>query len=127
MGDVAVADPVGDPVGHRAAALGEVEAGRAAVEDALRVVHLTVAQQVDDRPHRDPPPTEAAAWAAAGQRVDHVLQRPVVVGGGEEPRLEGARRQVDPLVEHRVEERLVGPGVLAGAPRRSRAPARRRR
>ena len=83
---------------------------RAAVEDALRVVHLAVAQQVDDRLHE-----HHRRGSAGGRRegVDHVLERAVVVGGGEEPRLEGARRQVDALVEHRVEERLEHLGVLA--------------
>ena len=39
---------LGDPLGHRAAELGEVVAGQPAVEDAVGVVHLAVAQQVDD-------------------------------------------------------------------------------
>ena len=40
---------VGDPLGHLPAEVGEVVAGAAAVEHALGVVHLAVAQQVDDR------------------------------------------------------------------------------
>ena len=36
------------------------------------------------------------------------------MGGGEEPRLEGARWQVDALVEHGVEERAEPVGALPG-------------
>ena len=49
MGDVAVLDRARDLLGHLLAQLGEVVALAAAVEDAVRVVYLPVAQQVDDR------------------------------------------------------------------------------
>lgn len=48
MGDVAAREVLGDPVGHLPAELGEVVAGTAPVEHAVRVVHLTVAHQVHD-------------------------------------------------------------------------------
>ena len=47
-----------------------------------------------------------------GQGREHVVDGLVVVGGRDEPRLEGARRQVDPLAQHRVEEPAEGAGVL---------------
>jgi hypothetical protein len=47
--DVAVPIVLGDPLGHPVAEVGEVEAVAAAVEHAVGVVHLAVAQQVDDR------------------------------------------------------------------------------
>ena len=66
--DVAVTDALGDPLGHPVAEVGEVEPVAAAVEDALGVVHLTVAQQVDDRvgglAHG-----VSYAWAAAAARA----------------------------------------------------------
>src|SRR4051812_41767966 len=45
------------------------------------------------------------------QGAHHAVQGAFVVGGGEEPRLERTRREVDALVEHGVEERRepVGP------------------
>ncbi len=49
MGDVAVLDDVGDLLGHLPPEVGEVEARAPAVEHAVGVVHLAVAQQVDDR------------------------------------------------------------------------------
>src|SRR5690606_15362011 len=57
---------VGYPLGHPATEVGQVVAGKAAVEDALGIVDLTVAQQVDHRLHADSPPASAAARAAAG-------------------------------------------------------------
>ena len=121
---------LGDPLGHLVAEVGEVEAVAAAVEDALGVVHLAVAQQVDDRCRA------SGSWvvlagpggrggAAAGQGVEHRLHGAVVVGGGEEPRLVRRRREVDAAVEHRVEERGVRRRVGARTRRRSRAPAGR--
>jgi hypothetical protein len=61
VGDVPVADPLGDALGHGLPAVGEHEPRRAPVEDPLGVVDLAVAQQVYDG-HLVPP----AAWAAAG-------------------------------------------------------------
>ena len=43
------AQPLGDPLGHLPAELGQVVAGQPAVEHPGRVVHLAVAQQVHDR------------------------------------------------------------------------------
>ena len=57
-----------------------------------------------------------------GQGVEHGLHGAVVVGGGQEPRLVRRRREVDPGVEHRVEERGVRRRVGAGRVRRSRGP-----
>ena len=48
MRDVVVAEVVGGELGHPATELGEVVAGQAAVQQPVRVVHLTVAQQVHD-------------------------------------------------------------------------------
>ena len=48
MGDVVVAEVVGGQVGHPPAERGEVVARQAAVEEAVRVVDLAVAQQVHD-------------------------------------------------------------------------------
>ena len=48
MGDVAVGQRRGDLVRHLLAEVGEVVAVAAAVEDALGVVDLAVAQEVDD-------------------------------------------------------------------------------
>ena len=48
VGDVVVAEVLGGEVGHLAAELGQVVARHPAVEQAVRVVHLTVAQQVHD-------------------------------------------------------------------------------
>ena len=59
------------PIGHPVAEVGEVEAVAAAVEDAVGVVHLAVAQQVDDRVggagHRTGLSVAAAARAASGR------------------------------------------------------------
>lgn len=48
MGDVTGGEVLGDPVGHLPAELGEVVAREPAVEDPVRVGHLTVPHQVDD-------------------------------------------------------------------------------
>jgi hypothetical protein len=61
--------------------------------------------------------TAAAARAACGQRVRDALERGVVVGGADEPRLVRRRRQVDPAREHLVEEGLVAQDVLLGGGR----------
>src|SRR6478735_590327 len=50
------------------------------------------------------------------QGIDDGGQGPVVVRRGDEPRLVRRRGQVDALVEHRVEERGVGAGVLLARP-----------
>ena len=100
----------------------------AAVEDALGVVHLAVAQQVDDRVgglahlallgvRRRPP-------GGGGQGVEHGLDGAVVVGGGQEPRLVRRRRQVDALRRAwRGRTRRTPPRRCARR-RRSRGPAR---
>ena len=49
MHDVAVLHGLGHPLGHRPTELGEVVARPAAVEHALGVVHLAVAEEMDDR------------------------------------------------------------------------------
>ncbi len=59
-------DRVGDALRHLPAELGEVEPVAAAVEDPLRVVHLTVPQQVDDRVGRAHAIAFPAARAAPG-------------------------------------------------------------
>ena len=117
MHDVAVPHGLGDPLGHRAAELGQAVARPAAVEDALGVVHLAVSQEVDDRLWLSSVTQEAfrvaaAASAARGQGVEHGLDRAVVVGAGEEPCLVRRRWQVHARVEHGVEEGGVRRGVL---------------
>ncbi len=69
VGDVAVADALRDPLRHLLATRREVVAGRAAVEDALRVVHLPVPEQVDQGLHAVSFRAAAAALAAAGSAV----------------------------------------------------------
>lgn len=46
MGDVALLQVAGDPVGHLPAQFGEVVAGAPPVQHTVRVVHLAVAHQV---------------------------------------------------------------------------------
>ena len=122
-GDVAAAQRLGGVVRHLLPVVGQPEAGQPAVQDAVGVVHLAVAQQVHGRPGH--------ARSFAVGRCDELggvdggggpggvrqglcdpLQRRVVVRGADEPRLVRARRQVDAAGEHLVEERLVAQDVL---------------
>jgi tetratricopeptide (TPR) repeat protein len=59
---------------------------------------------------------DGGGGAGGGRRgVGYPRQRLLIVGGGDEPRLEGRRRQVHPAVEHRVKERGVrGRGLVLG-------------
>ena len=112
-GHVARGQVVADHLGHLPAELGEVEVGQAAVQHALGVVDLTVAQQVHHRgvggTNRAHDPSVAnesvTARAAAGRALMTRSTARVVVAGADEPRLERARRQVHALAQHRVEER----------------------
>ena len=76
MDDLAAAHLVGDPLGHLVAEVGEVEAVPTPVEDALGVVHLTVAQQVHDglglRHGQAPVVRAVAAAAAAAGRASRI-------------------------------------------------------
>ena len=114
MGDVAVLDRLGDHPGHLLAAVGEVVAVPAAVEHALGVVHLAVAQQVDGGglAHRVSSGSGGGP-RGCGKGVEDRLDSPVVVGAGQEPRLVRRGREVDPAVEHGMEERGVRREVLA--------------
>ena len=77
MHHVAVAQVLGDEVGHRATGLGEVVVGQPPVDQPDRVVDLAVADQVDDGPHPVARPghvgpghaAAAAAAAAAGSAL----------------------------------------------------------
>src|SRR6185312_715620 len=64
--DVALGERLGGRRGHLPAQLGELVAGQAAIKNLRRVVHLAVAQDVNDRPHVSPSDPAAAARAAAG-------------------------------------------------------------
>ena len=115
MGDVGAAQPLGDPLGHLLAEVGEVEAGQPAVEHPGRVVHLAVAQHVHDGGLGHPLLLRGGGCGGSGgvrQGVRDPREGGVVVRRGDEPGLERGRRQVDAALEHGVEERGVAEGLL---------------
>ena len=108
---------LGDPLGHPGAEVGEVEPVAAAVEDALGVVDLAVAEQVDDRLHQvavlPVAGAAAAARAAAGSASRTVCTARSSWAADTNHASYADGRQVDAAVEHGVEERRERSGVLA--------------
>ncbi len=100
---------------------GQVEVREPAVEDLVGVVDLAVAHEVDDGDvggrlagcSRGVLRTGRCGCSGSSREcVGDPLEGEVVVGGRDEPGLEGAGRQRDSLVEHRVEERAEPIGGL---------------
>ena len=103
-------------LGHLLAELGQPEAGQPAVEHARglntspwRSRWTTVRSLMR---HLREPGAPRRSRGGRRQGVDETVERGVVVRGRDEPRLVGARGQVDPVVEHRMEERGVPPRLL---------------
>ncbi len=117
-GDVAVGERVGGAHRHLLAELGEAEPGQSSVEDAGGVEDLAVPQQVDDGAGAHAYSfamsgcADAAALAAAGRAATSRSSAVSSCAAGDEPGLVGARREVDALVEHGVEEGGVAQRLL---------------
>ena len=113
-----------DPLSHPVAELGQVEAVATAVEHALGVVHLAVAEQVDDGLYAHQwSPSRRRGDGGCRQGIEDRRDGPVVVGRGHEPRLVRRRRagrRPGRASSGRTRRR---PRCPAGSPRRSRATA----
>ena len=120
-GQVGVGERLRGEVGHPAVRR-QPEAGQPAVEDPVRVVHLTVAQEVDDGADR-PRPASLVSSAGAAARPRGVRQGVVDACQASSSRAvetnhasKALRRRVDPAVQQRVEERREPPVCAAWAP-----------